>query len=239
MWGLSSYDDCVQVLYNRLETLLTTAATTLALCHRMIESEEKIRQDVHQLKSIYDESCEQLMSSVREFADFMGVVQQMPETDLGERRKKARSMDEFLKKEYHNVPKKEFKKYVFLELMRKGKNDGLTEEETYLFHDDHEKVHKVRKAIEHFDEMGVEGQQGKLDSTTIVFFLKWCAVEKGKEKRMYQYFCDNYKGRYKLLVWSAVSKTRKEQRELGITERGAADSFQKMMESIDKEVAVV
>ncbi len=239
MWGLTSYDECVQVLYSRLETLLTTAATTLALCHRMIESEEKIRQDVHQLKSIYYESCEQLMSSVREFADFLGNVQQMPETELSERRKKARSMDEFLKKEYHNVPKKEFKKYVFLEAMRKGRSDGLTEEETYLFHDDHEKVRMVRKAIEYFDEMDVEGQQGKLDSTTVVYFLKWCAVEKGKEKRLYQYFCDNYKGRYKLLVWSAVSKTRKEQRELGITDRGAADSFQKMMESINKEVAVV
>ena len=112
-----------------------------------------------------------------------------------------------------NVPKKEFKKYVFLEVMRKGRNEGLTEEETYLFHDDREKVIMVRRAIEHFDEMNVEGQLGKLDSTQIVYFLKWCAVEKKKEKRLYQYFCDNYKGRYKLLVWSAVSKERKDQQD--------------------------
>ena len=239
MWGLSSYDECVQELYSRLETLLTTAATTLALCHQMIESEEKIRQDVHQLKSIYHESCEQLMGSVREFADFLGAVQQMPETELSERRKKARSMDEFLKNEYHNVPKKEFKKYVFLEVMRKGRNEGLTEEETYLFHDDREKVIMVRKAIEHFDEMNVEGQLGKLDSTSIVYFLKWCAVEKKKEKRLYQYFCDNYKGRYKLLVWSAVSKERKDQHDCGITDKGAADSFRQMMENLPKEVEAV
>ena len=239
MWGLSSYDECVQVFYRRLETLLTTAATTLALCHQMIESEEKIRQDVHQLKSIYHESCEQLMSSVREFADFLGAMQQMPETELSERRKKARSMDEFLKNEYHNVPKKEFKKYVFLEVMRKGRNEGLTEEETYLFHDDRDKVRMVRKAIEHFDEMNVEGQQGKLDSTSIVYFLKWCAVEKDKEKRLYQYFCDNYKGRYKLLVWSAVSKERKDQHDCGITDKGAADSFRQMMENLPKEVEAV
>ena len=239
MWGLSSYDECVQVFYRRLETLLTTAATTLALCHQMIESEEKIRQDVHQLKSIYHESCEQLMSSVREFADFLGAMQQMPETELSERRKKARSMDEFLKNEYHNVPKKEFKKYVFLEVMRKGRNEGLTEEETYLFHDDRDKVRMVRKAIEHFDEMNVEGQLGKLDSTRIVYFLKWCAVEKKKEKRLYQYFCDNYKGRYKLLVWSAVSKERKDQHDCGITDKGAADSFRQMMENLPKEVEAV
>ena len=239
MWGLSSYDDCVQELYSRLETLMTTAAASLALCHQMIENEEKIRQDVHQLKNIYNESCEQLMSSVREFADFLGAVQQMPETELSERRKKSRSMDEFLKNEYHNVPKKEFKKYVFLEVMRKGRNEGLTEEETYLFHDDREKVIMVRKAIEHFDEMNVEGQLGKLDSTRIVYFLKWCAVEKKKEKRLYQYFCDNYKGRYKLLVWSAVSKERKDQHDCGITDRGAADSFRQMMENLPKEVEAV
>ena len=239
MWGLSSYDDCVQELYSRLETLMTTAAASLALCHQMIENEEKIRQDVHQLKNIYNESCEQLMSSVREFADFLGAVQQMPETELSERRKKSRSMDEFLKNEYHNVPKKEFKKYVFLEVMRKGRNEGLTEEETYLFHDDREKVIMVRKAIEHFDEMNVEGQLGKLDSTQIVYFLKWCAVEKKKEKRLYQYFCDNYKGRYKLLVWSAVSKERKDQHDCGITDRGAADSFRQMMENLPKEVEAV
>ena len=73
----------------------------------------------------------------------------------------------------------------------------------------------------------------------VQLLLKWCAVEKSKEKRLYQYFCDNYKGKYKLLVWSAVSKTRKEQRELGITDRGAADYFRQMMENLQKEVAVV
>ena len=140
---------------------------------------------------------------------------------------------------YDIDPKRLEESRVILEAMRKGRNDGLTEEETYLFRDDREKVRMVRKAIEHFDEMNVEGQQGKLDSTSIVYFLKWCAVEKDKEKRLYQYFCDNYKGKYKLLVWSAVSKQRKDQKECGITDRGAADTFRQMMENLSKEVAVV
>lgn len=239
MWGLASYDECVQSLYHRLETLLTTATTILGLCHQMIESEEKIRQDTQQLKNIYRESCEQLMDSVREFAGFLGTVQQLPETELNRRKQKARSMDEFLKKEYHNVAKQEFKQYVFLEAMRQGKNEGLTEEETYLFHDDHEKVKHVRWAIEHFDEMDVEGQQGKLDSTVIVYFLKWCGVGQPKEKRLYKYFCDTYKGRYGLLVWSAVSKERKDQHDSGITERGAADCFQQMVDRLRQEAMVM
>lgn len=239
MYGLTSYDECVQTLYHRLETLLTTATTILGLCHKMIESEEVIRQDTQQLKSIYEESCEQLMSSVREFADFLGMIQQIPETELNRRRKNARSMDEFLKNEYHNVPKKEFKKYVFLEVMRKGRNDGLTEEEAYLFSDDHTRAQQVKEAIERFDEMDVEGQMGKLDSRTMVYFLKWCYVGQAKEKRLYKYFCDTYKGRYQKLVWSAISKERKDLRENGITDRGAADTFQKMIEKLQKEAVAI
>jgi hypothetical protein len=147
LWGLASYDECVQTLYHKLETLLTTATTTLALCHQMIESEENIRQDVQQLDKIYRDSCEQLMSSVREFSGFLNTVQELPETELNKRRQKARSMNDFLKNEYHNVPKEEFKQYVFLEAMRQGKNDGLTEEETCLFCDDHNRVQQVRWAI--------------------------------------------------------------------------------------------
>lgn len=239
MYGLASYDDCVQQLYHKLETLLATATTTLGLCHRMIESEDMIRQDAQQLKDIYHDSCNQLMGSVREFASFLGSVEQLPETELNRRRKSARSLDDFLKKEYHNVPRQEFKQYVWLEAVRQGHNDGLTEEETYLFHDNHERVRQVRWAIEHFDELDVEGQQGKLDSTILVYFLKWCGVGQTKEKRLYQYFCDTYMGRYSLLVWSAVSKERKDQRESGITDRGAAATFQQMIEKLQEETAVV
>jgi len=239
LWGMASYDDVVQQLYHQLETLLTTATTILELCHQMIENEATIRQDTQQLRNIYHESCEQLMGSVREFAVFLGTVKQLPETELNKRRKNARSMDDFLKKEYHKVEKKVFKQYVWLEAVRQGHNDGLTEEETYLFHDNHEHVRQVRWAIEHFDEFGVEGQQGKLDSTMLVYFLKWCGVGQTKEKRLYQYFCDTYRGGYGLLVWSAVSKQRKELRDSGITDRGAAASFQQMIEKLQEEATAV
>ena len=239
LWGMASYDDVVQQLYHQLETLLTTATTILELCHQMIENEATIRQDTQQLRNIYHESCEQLMGSVREFAVFLGTVKQLPETELNKRRKNARSMDDFLKKEYHKVEKKVFKQYVWLEAVRQGHNDGLTEEETYLFHDNHEHVRQVRWAIEHFDEFGVEGQQGKLDSTMLVYFRKWCGVGQTKEKRLYQYFCDTYRGGYGLLVWSAVSKQRKELRDSGITDRGAAASFQQMIEKLQEEATAV
>jgi hypothetical protein len=238
MYGLDSYGEVVQQLYVELETLLTSATNILGLCHQMIENEAMIREDVEQLKLIYNESCQSLLSSVKEYADFMGVSEHLPETDLNKRKAKAGSMKEFLQREYHNVAKQEFKKFVWLEAVRQGRSGGLTEEETYLWMDDYQKVHMVRWAIEHFDELNVEGQQGKIDSTLIVYFLKWCGVETKKERRLYYYFCDNYKGRLQPLVWSAVSKERKEQRESGITDRGAALSFQRMLDALPKPMAV-
>ena len=238
MYGLASYDDAVHQLYHEMETLLTTATATLALCHQMIENEKMIREDTELLKSIYHNSCQQLMGSVREYAGMMEAPEQLPETDLNKRRRKASSMDDFLRAEYHNVPKQEFKKYVWLEAVRQGRNDGLTEEETFLWPNNHDKVQAVRWAIENFDMMDVEGQMGKLNSVSMVYFLKWCGVEKGKEKRLYQYFCDTYKGKFRPLVWSSISKERKEQHERGITDRGAAATFQRMLEVVSELLAV-
>ncbi len=239
MFGLESYSEVVQKLYGDLETLLTTATNILSLCHQMIESEDNIRHDTEQLKTIYRQSCNQLLSSVHEFAAFMGTPQQIPESELTKRKANARSMDEFLEREYHNVAKHEFKKYVWIEALRKGKNKGLSEEELFIWGEHTDKVEDVRWAIEHFDEMVVEGQQGKLDSTIMVYFLKWCGVHKYKEKRLYKYFCDNYHGRYQPLVWSAISKERKDQQDSGVTDMMAADSFQKMVAELKNNTFAV
>lgn len=239
MFGLASYDEKVQQLFHQFDTLLSTATTTLGLCHQMIENEKIVREDAEQLRLIYKDSCNALMDSVREYAELVGDIKQVSETELNKRKAKARSMDDFLRSEYHNVPKKEFKRYVLLEVVKQGRNEGLTEEETFLFHDNHEKVKLVRYAIEHFDKMEVEGQQGKLDSTSIVYFLKWCGVDKAKEKRLYTYFCDTYKGRFRTLVWSAVSKERKELVEVShITDEQMAVKFQLMLDTLPQEVEV-
>ena len=65
-----------------------------------------------------------------------------------------------------------------------------------------------------------------------------CALERAKEKRLYQYFSDMYKGKFHLLVWSSVSKERKELRDRGITDHGAAATFQRMLDAVLELVTV-
>ncbi len=238
LFGMASYDDVVQLLFKALETLLTTATSVLTLCHRMIETERMVRQDSEQLRQIYRQSCDSLMSSVREFANFMGASQQVPQTEMDERRKKARSMDEFLRSEYHNVPKKMFKMHVFVCALREGQQGGLSDEEMFLWGDQYEKVRQVRWVIEHFDDLQVQGRQGKLDSTDLVSFLKWCGVKSQKERRLYEYFCNQYEGSYRPLGWSAVSKERKSLRESRVSDAELIRGFQQRIDDLQTVQAV-
>ena len=238
-FGLASYDDAVQKLYNDLETLFTTATNVLGLCHQMIEKEELIRQDAVQLRSIYSDSCENLMSSVREFGLFIGTVNTVSKSELQERKRNAQSMDEFLKREYHNVPKKEFKKYVWLEASRQAQNEGLTDEEMFLWPDNHDKVMIVRDVIDSFDMIDyVEGYDGKIDSTVLVEFIKWCGVEMQKEKRLHEYFCNMYKGKYTPTGWSAVSKSRRElTKDQKISNEDLAQAFARRISGLTQKTA--
>lgn len=238
-FGLASYDDAVQNLYNDLETLFTTATNVLGLCHQMIEKEDVIRQDTVQLRSIYSDSCENLMSSVREFGLFIGTVNTISNSELLERKRNARSMDDFLKREYHNVPKKEFKKYVWLEASRQAQNEGLTDEEMFLWPENHDKVMVVREVVANFDVIDyVEGYDGKIDSTVLVEFIKWCGVEKQKEKRLYDYFCNTYKGKFNPTGWSAVSKSRRElTKDQNFSNEDLAQAFAKRISGLTLKTA--
>ena len=164
----------------------------------------------------------------------MNTTKTLPENELIKRRKKASSKDEFLKKEYHNVNKSEFKTYVWLVAVNKGQSDGLTSEETYLWHQNHDKVEEVRRVISLFYRLpAINGQEGKLNGQVIVEFIKWCGVEKDKEKRLYRYFCDNYRGDLKPLVWSSVCKKRKELKvEDHLTDQELIESFEKRLSEL-------
>ena len=56
IYGLDSFPDEVKNLYKAIETLFSTSSIMLALCHEMIEKEEETRNDIVQLRQIYNES---------------------------------------------------------------------------------------------------------------------------------------------------------------------------------------
>ena len=94
----------------------------------------------------------------------------------------------------------------------------------------------MRHAIERLDCLeGAEGQKGKLNGNLMVEFVKWCGVQKGMEKNMYEtYFLKTYKGRLKALSWSTICKVRKEREEMKISYSEERISFENRLKKMMK-----
>lgn len=237
-FGFESFPEPVKDLYNALETLFASATAVLALCHQIIAIEEETRNDIVMLRQIYKDSCEELYGAVRAATSFFINTDNLPINELEERRKKAGSDDneQFLKEAYHTVDKKVMTQYLILKEIREAQNKGLTPVEASFWKGDCEKAFMVRLVIEKFDLVErVVGQKGRLESTAIVEFLKWCGVPKNEEKRLYEkLFTPIYKknGKYIVLGWTAIDTKRKLLKDCGDTEEKLASDFEKRIENI-------
>lgn len=235
LFGVSTYDEAVKVLYEDLRTFFVTVITTLLLCRKMIQEEMMVREDDKLCLAIYKECCEKALMGVKEFNEAHR-LNELPETELLRKKEKAKSLTAYVRENYHKFGSIEFETAVRIEAVRKARNQGLTDDEARLWPKDHEKALRVRRAIGRIDRMeGAEGQKGKLNGALMAEFIKWCGVAEGIEKNMYEtYFCTTYKGRLKLLSWSTICKVRKEHRDMGISDSEECASFEKRLKETDE-----
>lgn len=232
LFGIESFELSVQTLYHDMTTFFTIVINTLALCHRMIVSEREISQDADRCMEIYNDTCAKLMDEVTQMSRWLESVKQLPDNVLLQRKRQARSPKAFARENYHQYTPAELKQMLVLELVKKGQNDGLTDEEALLWHDDHQQALRVRRVIPLFDQLGVEGLKGKMDSGVVVEFLKWCKVDTKLEKQLYQYFCQAYKangGQLQTLGWTSVCQVRKDRRDQRISDDELAASFERRL----------
>ena len=235
LFGIESFECSVQQLFHEMTTFFATVLSTLALCHRMIVSEREIRQDADRCLDIYNDTCAKLMDEVNQMSRWLGNVKDLSENTLLKRKHQARSEKAFARENYHQYTPAELKQMLMIEVLRRGQNDGLTEEEALLWPNDHEQALKVRRVIPLIDQLGAEGLKGKMDSGLIIEFLKWCKVDSKLEKRLYQYFCRAYKeqgGRLQVLGWSSISQVRKDRRDREISDEEQAASFERLLSRI-------
>jgi hypothetical protein len=162
-------------------------------------------------------------------------IDQLPDNPLLKRKRQARSEKAFVRENYHQYTPAELKQMLMVELVKKGHEDGLTDEEALLWPNDHQQALRGRKVIPLFDQLDAEGLKGKMDSGIVIEFLKWCRVESKLEKRLYQYFCQAYKangGRLQMLGWSSVCQVRKDRRDQRISDEEQAESFESRLAAI-------
>lgn len=234
IFGVNSYDEAVKILYEDMKTFFTTIVSTLILCRKMIHTEMAVMEDDQMCLAIYRDCREKALAGVKEFTETLGIATKLPDTELLQRKRKAKSLSTYARENYHKFDATAFKMSVLVEAVRQGRNNGLTDDEARLWPNNHEKALLVRQVIGQMDSMeGAEGQKGKLNGQLMVEFVKWCGVAKGMEKNMYEtYFLKTYKGRLKPLSWSTICKVRKDHEDLHISDEAECTSFENRLSNM-------
>lgn len=231
LFGILSYEDSVQTLYSEMQAFFTTIITTLGLCRYMMKMEEAIREDGERCEQIYKDCEKKALNGIREVTKLLTSVKVLPESELSLRKANARSIKDFYRENYHKWDSEDFKMSVAIDVLRKGRSEGLTDDETKLWPDNPQQALRVRNVIGRIDTMrDIEGSNGKLKSAFLVELIKWARLEsQDKEKAFYDYFCKQYKqqgGRYGTPGWNAVSTERKSRRDMGISDEEQIRSFE-------------
>lgn len=235
IFGMKSYDENVHVLYDEMAAFFTTLVLTLSLCHRMIQDEALIRSDAKRCLAIYKKCREEILASARLFAKTFNVrVETISESELIQRRRKAKSMDEYAQHGYHRINKEEFLTIVAYEVISEGNRNGLTDAEALLFGTHVDKALRVRQVISRFNEL--TDSQKKIDGKLLVEFIKWCGVKPDHEHKLYDHFRDEYKGGLHVVGWTQVFGKRKELMEF-FSDEQLAESFENLLKKLDEQVA--
>lgn len=236
IFGIASYDDKVQTLYEQLKNFFSTLIVTLSLCHRMICDEAAIKKDGTRCLEIYQNCRREVLESARLFAKTFNIsTQQISKEEYIERRKKAKSLKEYAQDNYHKRNKAEFINLVTFEVITEGNSHGLTDTESMLWPDNPEKVKQVRYAITRLDDM-VESNKKNIDGKLVLEFIKWSGVNEKHERKLYNYLNDNYHGKKHIVGWTQVCNTRKDYRE-SLTNEQLADAFAKELNDLVTNVA--
>ena len=236
MLGLQSYPPAVGELYNALETLFVSAAQNLALSIQMINHEAEVREDIVQLRQIFENSCEELRQTIGYVTQYTSNNQELPRSEMEERKNNAKSFDDFLKNEYHRHDKKAMVLYLVNKTLREARRGGLTDLEAFFWGKNPEKALLVRHVVENFDLIpDVEGQEGKYSSKVIVEFLKWSGIPENQQKKLYkEYFCPKIiaSGKFKPLGWNAIWTEQKKDKDMKISNSRLVTRFENRISDI-------
>ena len=231
LFGVKSFDENVTVLYEDMKTFFTTVISTLLLCRNIINKERMVKADPDMCISIYNDCVKKVKGGITDFVRMFQQVNTIPASELYERKKKARKKEEFVCQNYHQYNTEDLKISVIAETLANGQKDGLTDLESVLWENNHAKALEVRKIVKNFDLYAYKmSKKNMISSGVIVEFIKWCQIEEANEKRLYsEYFKNNYKGKFELPGWTAISQERKNRHDMGCSNKDLSDSFERQI----------
>ena len=229
-FGAEVYNKAVQTLLHELTSFFYHLVATLKVCKDMIHKEEEVRGDFKQLKYIYEKSCDEMLSSVRDVFDTFGQVKLISDEELAERRRNARPLKERLAKDYHAHDKQWMKREAYIYQATSGRQYGLDEKASVLWKNNPEWGRLVCNTIPKLDSLNIPykhskkaeamGKKGTFDAREMVYLIKWSGVsrmspdgkevlDEANERQFYLYLQEQYTGDFLFPSWQAVCRERK------------------------------
>lgn len=229
-FGVEAYADSVKTLLHELTVFFYHLVATLKVCKDMISQEEEVRGDFARLKEIYEKSCDEVLTSVRDVFNAFGQVKLISDEELAERRRNARPLQERLAEDYHAHDRQWMKHEAYFRKLASGDRFGLDEKASVLWSANPEQGRVVCAMIPRLDSLNIpfkrskkakaEGKKGTFDAREMVFLVKWSGVSRmsddGKtiideacERQFYLYLQEQYRGDYLFPSWQAVCRERR------------------------------
>ncbi|MBQ6190469.1 MAG: hypothetical protein IJK45_09895 [Bacteroidaceae bacterium] len=229
-FGAEVYNEAVQTLLHELTSFFYHLVATLKVCKDMIHREEEVRGDFKQLKYIYEKSCDEVLSSVRDVFDTFGQVKLISDEELAERRRNARPLKERLAKDYHAHDRQWMKREAYIYQATSGRQYGLDEKASVLWKNNPEWGRMVCNTIPRLDSLNIPykhskkaeamGKKGTFDAREMVYLIKWSGVsrmspdgkevlDEANERQFYLYLQEQYTGDFLFPSWQAVCRERK------------------------------
>lgn len=216
LFGMEVYDDCVSELCDAMEDFFFCLHKGLLISLDTIKQENMVRNDDVLLKYIYDADRDKAIQNLPKTIFKYISNDILNEDELAKRKANAKSLQEFIRANYHTVDEESFKIHAIVTAISEGRQDGLTGIETLLWGDNPEFVKKVRFLIAHFDELNPGGysdnntKKKKLKAKYVAMFMKWCRITgTGNEKKFIEeYFNVEYHGNYKCVGSSSVNSAK-------------------------------
>ena len=215
MFGIETYDECVQKLYTQLEAFFLELVKCLALCRMILMEETNIRNTPERCAQIYKLCYEKMLNNSRMMVRTFKENRMAPSSEMEERKKNAGSLKDFICSNYHKYGPDQFQMHVVASELNKG--DDMTDEEKILFGaNNKELVEKVRLVIRHFDELELNAHKGKHkdkhSAYCVASFMLWCGIGTTNDNKVSlfvdDYFNLTYKGAYPSVKVNSVNSAK-------------------------------
>lgn len=209
-------DPAVAEFITELGQFFEDVQSALLMCQDVLNEELVIRQDTVRCLQLYENCCNEVLESSREFVEYFGEDGFKKEDEMSRDMNQAKSPQVFLQENLHQRNKNQFRLHVLHKNYSHAKEDNMTDIEGYLWPTNHPQALKARIIMTHFDELEPKGKLDKvtalykLDGDYVAIFMEWCGISQTSKENKFvaRYFAENYKGAYQMIAYSTVNSAK-------------------------------